>query len=135
MRLRPAFEDCDVIYATVDAAYREDLPPGTSFEIVNDATRWNKAGLLALAWRVASVIRRHRPHAIVTTGAAPGYFAVRFGSLIGARTVWVDSIANADEVSLSGRRVGRAATLWLTQWPHLEGSCGTHGPLYRGSVL
>jgi hypothetical protein len=35
-------------------------------------------------------------------------------------------------LSMSGRRAGPYATLWLTQWPHLaqEG-----GPEYRGSVF
>jgi hypothetical protein len=73
-----------------------------------------------------------RPDVIVTTGAAPGYFAVRFGRLLGTRTVWVDSIANAEELSMSGRMAGKHASLWLTQWPHLaQGG----GPEYRGSVL
>ena len=45
---------------------------------------------------------RLRPDVVITTGAAPGYFAVRIGKLLGARVVWVDSIANAEELSLSG---------------------------------
>ena len=39
--------------------------------------------------------------------------------LVGARTVWVDSIANAEELSLSGQKASRIATLTLTQWPEL----------------
>jgi hypothetical protein len=44
----------------------------------------------------------------------------------------VDSIANAEELSLSGRKVRRFADLWLTQWPDLvrEG-----GPEYAGAVF
>ena len=42
------------------------------------------------------------------------------------------SIANAEELSLSGAKAGSCADLWLTQWPHLarEG-----GPRYLGNVL
>jgi len=35
-------------------------------------------------------------------------------------------------LSLSGRRVGPWADLWLTQWEHLA---RPEGPEYRGSVL
>jgi len=70
--------------------------------------------------------------ASVSTGAAPGYIAVRLGKLLGARTAWIDSVANVEEVSLSGRMVGRHADLWLTQWRHLAKD---DGPQYRGEVL
>lgn len=69
---------------------------------------------------------------IISTGAAPGYFALRMGKWFRARTVWVDSIANVEELSLSGARAGRHADLWLTQWEHLA---QPGGPEYRGSVL
>ena len=69
--------------------------------------------------KIAWIIGRVRPDVILTTGAAPGYFAIRIGKLIGARTMWLDSVANVEQLSLSGERVGKHADLWLTQWPHL----------------
>jgi Oligosaccharide biosynthesis protein Alg14 like len=55
-----------------------------------------------------------------------------FGRFLGARTIWVDSIANIDVLSMSGQKAGRYADLWLTQWPELA---SPNGPEYRGSVL
>ena len=72
------------------------------------------------------------PDVVVSTGAAPGYAAIRFAGWIGAKTIWVDSIANVEELSLSGRMAGRIADLWLTQWEHLA---GPQGPHFEGSVL
>ena len=57
---------------------------------------------------------------------------MRFGRLMGARTIWLDSIANVEELSMSGRRIGHYVDLWLTQWPHLA---QPEGPHYMGSVL
>lgn len=130
-RLRPALEGFDTVWVTVDPAYRQELG-SAPFYVVNDATRWNRLGLVACALRVLWVLLRVRPDVIVTTGAAPGFFAVVFGKLLRARTAWIDSIANADELSGSGAWVGRFADLWLTQWPHLarEG-----GPRYEGAVF
>ena len=75
---------------------------------------------------------RVRPDAVITTGAAPGYFALRLGRLFGARTIWIDSMANAEELSLSGQKARRHADLWLTQWEHLA---KPDGPQFLGSVL
>jgi UDP-N-acetylglucosamine:LPS N-acetylglucosamine transferase len=131
LSLRPAFAGCDVAYLTVGREYRDDVR-GARFYATNDATRWNKAALLLCAVRIALVILRERPDVIVSTGAAPGYFAVRIGKWLGARTCWIDSIANVDELSLSGRRAGPFADLWLTQWRHLARS---GGPVFKGAVV
>ena len=130
-RLREAFEPYDTVWMTVDAAYRHELG-GAPLHVVNDATRWDRFGLLVCALRVLGVLLRVRPDVVVTTGAAPGFFAIVFGKLLRARTVWIDSIANADELSGSGAFVGRFADLWLTQWPHLARA---GGPDYEGAVL
>jgi hypothetical protein len=73
-----------------------------------------------------------KPDVVISTGAAPGYFAIRIGRLLRMRTIWIDSIANADELSMSGAKAGAFADLWLTQWPHLASQ---NGPKYLGNVL
>lgn len=131
LRLRPSFEGCRVAYLTVQRAYERDVV-GSRFHVVNDATRWSRAGLAILALQVLVVLLRERPDVVVSTGAAPGYFAIRLGRLLGARTCWVDSIANVETLSLSGQRVGPFADLWLTQWEHLA---QPGGPSFHGGVV
>jgi UDP-N-acetylglucosamine:LPS N-acetylglucosamine transferase len=131
LRIKRAFEDCDVTFVTVDESYRQQVP-GHLFHVVNDANRQNKIALLKTSLRLAWIILNERPDVVVSTGAAPGYLALRLGRLLGARTIWLDSIANVDELSLSGLRIARSADLWLTQWPHLA---TPDGPLFAGSVL
>jgi UDP-N-acetylglucosamine:LPS N-acetylglucosamine transferase len=77
-------------------------------------------------------VLRARPDVIISTGAAPGILGIFFGRLIGAQTIWIDSIANAEELSLSGRIALRVAHKALTQWPHLAKA---EGPEYHGSIL
>lgn len=69
---------------------------------------------------------------VLSTGAAPGYIAVRLGKLIGAKTIWIDSIANVEHLSMAGELAGQHADLWLTQWPHLAKADGPH---FHGAVL
>ena len=134
-RLRPAWDGMQVTYVTTVAGYASEVAndPGTpGFVAVTDANRWQKLRLLRQLMEIALVALRVRPHAVVTTGAAPGYFALRLGKLLGARTIWVDSMANAEELSLSGRQAGPHASLFLTQWEHLA---KPEGPEFRGAVL
>ncbi|OAB63404.1 glycosyl transferase [Leptolyngbya valderiana BDU 20041] len=131
LRLRPAFEGARVTYVSVRPAYASDVP-GERFVSINDATRWDKVGLARMAFKLLVIMLRVRPNVVISTGAAPGYFAIRLGKVLGARTIWLDSIANVEEMSMTGMLVKDHATLWMTQWPHLadEG-----GPACHGSVL
>lgn len=131
LRLRPAWEGARVTYVSVRPAYASDVP-GQRFMAINDATRWDKVGLVKMALKLLWIMVRVRPNVVVSTGAAPGYFAIRLGKLLGARTVWLDSIANVEEMSMTGMLVKDHATLWLTQWPHLASETG---PACHGSVL
>lgn len=80
---------------------------------------------------LARVLGRVRPDICITTGAAPGIAAVIAARLRGIPTIWIDSCANAEKISLSGRIAGYIATVSLTQWPHLAG--GRHK--WIGTVL
>jgi UDP-N-acetylglucosamine:LPS N-acetylglucosamine transferase len=129
-RLVPAFEGQDVAYLTTERGHRAEV--GTArFYAVNDANRWNKAAVLLCALRILLIVLRERPDVVVSTGAAPGYLAIRCARLLGARTVWIDSVANVEELSLSGRMASERADLCLTQWPHLAGGRVE----YLGAVL
>ena len=130
MRLRPALEGYEVCFATTCEGYEEQVR-GSHFFTVPDASQWTKLRLIWSAARVAWLVLRLRPAVILSTGAAPGFFALLFGRLVGARGVWIDSVANAETLSMSGKLAGRVAKLWLTQWPEVarEG-----GPEYAGSV-
>ena len=70
---------------------------------------------------------------MVSTGAAPGLVALALAKLmLGSRTIWIDSIANSERLSLSGRLARPVADAWLTQWAHLA---RPGGPDYWGAVL
>jgi UDP-N-acetylglucosamine:LPS N-acetylglucosamine transferase len=130
-RVIPAFEGMDIVYVTISDAYRIETPHAR-FHVVNDATRWNKLGILVLGWRMLRIVLRERPDVVFSTGAAPGLLALLFGRLIGARTIWLDSIANAEHLSLSGRLARPIAGLWLTQWENLASK---NGPRFEGRIF
>jgi len=115
---------------TTDAGHRAEVGEAR-FHVVKDANRWNKFALVLCALKVLLVLLRERPTVVISTGAAPGYLAIRFARVLKARTLWIDSVANVEELSMSGQMASQAADLCLTQWPHLAG-----GRIrYLGAVL
>ena len=68
LRLRPAFSGLNVSYATVDSTSRGDIEPSPFYRIP-DANRTQKFRLMLLLMRLAWILLRVRPQAIVTTGA------------------------------------------------------------------
>jgi UDP-N-acetylglucosamine:LPS N-acetylglucosamine transferase len=131
LRVADAFQGCDVTFVTTHASYRSQVE-NYKFYAINDSSRSNKFGLIKTAQQLAHIVWTEKPDIVISTGAAPGYIALRLARLAKAKTVWLDSIANVDQLSLSGLKIGRYADLWLTQWPHLV---RPEGPHYGGSVL
>jgi len=131
LRLSPAFAGCDVVYASVGADRAGDVR-GHRFLQIPDASRSSLRSVLTSGLTVLRVVLAERPDVIVSTGACPGLLGVAAGKLLGARTVFIDSVANASRLSLSGRLARWCADLWLTQWSHLA---SPRGPAYIGSVL
>jgi UDP-N-acetylglucosamine:LPS N-acetylglucosamine transferase len=130
-RLSAVWEDQDVIFITNDSSLKSHVG-NAKFETVIDANMEQKFKLILLAVQTFFKVMKHRPDVIISTGAAPGFFALIWGKVIGAKTVWVDSVANAEELSLAGKKVSKIADVWLTQWPEVASE---DGPLYKGRVF
>lgn len=130
LRLKPAYQSDQLIFISTEQSFAETVKEH-KFYTVPDANRWNKMLVLKMAIRVFKLIRSEKPDVVISTGAAPGLLGIIAGKIIGAKTIWVDSIANVEQLSLSGKLASRVASRTYTQWPHLA----TGAILYNGNVL
>jgi UDP-N-acetylglucosamine:LPS N-acetylglucosamine transferase len=131
-RLIPAFHDLDVAFVSVHANYASQVP-GRRFYVIRDVSRRNPWDALTLVPQLLRIIWRERPDVVITTGSAPALVALLFARrLLGARTIWIDSIANVERLSSSGALARHVADVWLTQWPALRTE---RGPDCWGQVL
>lgn len=131
MLMRPAFDGQDVLFLTTLPGLPEEFGAAPA-AIIPDCNRNEKRMILRSAWALWRHIRRFRPDVVISTGALPGVIALAIGRFSGARTIWVDSVANAEEMSMSGRLARRFADLWLSQWEHVAQASGAD---YAGAVL
>ncbi|WP_439489780.1 oligosaccharide biosynthesis protein Alg14 [Algoriphagus sp.] len=130
-RLRPAFMDSDVFYVTTKQSFIDTIPSGTRFYSIPDGNRNDLLGLLKSVIAVVKIIAKEKPDVVITTGAAPGLIGIFLARLFGSYTIWIDSIANCEEISLSGRIATKISNKVYTQWSHLE----TSSIKYKGNIL
>ena len=126
MRLQPVMHGAEVVYACVNHSYQCDVAE-SEFYIIKDGNLGKPWRLFPVVCSAIFLVARVRPDVLISTGAAPGFLAACIAKIMGARVVWIDSIANAEELSMCGRHIGWLADLWLTQWPHLTRK---NGPQY-----
>jgi UDP-N-acetylglucosamine:LPS N-acetylglucosamine transferase len=129
--ISPSMSNIETKFATTIAGLPENAGI-QNFEIISDCNRSRPISILVCAIQALSLLFRFRPHLIVSTGAAPGLVFIAIGKLFGARTIWIDSVANGERLSLSGKIAGRFCDFQVTQWSHLSAEGGPH---YFGSVL
>lgn len=101
---------------------REIVPPVLwhgAMEVVGECNRSSPARCLGVGLRALRLVWRYRPELVVTTGALPLALVCIWAKLMGARIVWIDSIANMSNLSMSGRAMYRVADLFVTQWPEV----------------
>jgi UDP-N-acetylglucosamine:LPS N-acetylglucosamine transferase len=131
-RILPAFEGFERVFVGVEPEPDPALGP-VGYHRVGNVTRKNPLAVLGILAALVRIVRAERPDVVVTTGAAPGLLALVAAKLAGgARTIWIDSIANTERMSLSGRLARPVADAWLVQWAHLA---RPGGPQHWGAVL
>lgn len=130
-RMLPAFDGFDVAYVSTFDHYATQVA-GHRYYVVPNASRFELKGFLPGTARAFRILRKERPDAIVTTGSAPMLIFLLLGRLMGARTLWVDSLANPERMSSSGRIARWIAHGTVSQWPEVAAAEGVR---YWGTVL
>lgn len=118
MLLSPAFAGCDIIYVSTNLKFI-DPERCPNFRIFSDANRNTPFGAFKCLVQSAAIVWKERPDFIVSTGALPGLICLVVGRLAGARTVWIDSLANSEKPSMCGKIARHISNRWFTQWEHL----------------
>jgi UDP-N-acetylglucosamine:LPS N-acetylglucosamine transferase len=133
LELRPAWAEMDRAWVTLPGADVRVLLADEPTTLGHGPTNRSLTNMLrnaGLAWRL---LRRHRPDAILSTGAglAVPFFLV--GRMLGITCVYVESVTRTESLSLSGRMVYPLASRFFVQWPDLAERYSK--ATYAGAVL
>lgn len=119
LRIAKGMEEMyDVVYCSTHEKCATMVSSHTFYKI-DDFSRWDAWKLPATLWRLFFLIKKVKPAAVLTTGAAPGLTALLAAKVCGIKTIWIDSVANVEHLSASGRMARRFASRIYTQWSDL----------------
>lgn len=117
-RMLPAFAGFETVYVSTSEACREQVA-GSRYYVVPNASRFAVKPFAPVFLKAAVILLKERPASLITTGSAPMLAFVLLARLMGVRTLWVDSIANSERLSSSGRLAKRIAHRVVSQWPEV----------------
>ena len=122
LRIAKALEkDFDVVYMSTHEKCAT-MVEGRVYYSMNDFSRWDFYKMFPELLHSIYIICKEKPSIVITTGAAPGLVCLFAAKICGIRTVWIDSIANVEHISFSGRIASKFASRIYTQWPSLAGN-------------
>ena len=106
---------------------------GRPVHVIGEADRRKPIEAVGVLFRTLILAIKVRPTVVVTTGSMPLAVFCIWSKRLGARIVWIDSVAQIDHMSVSGQIMRRVADLCLVQWPDLVGKYS--GVEYSGELL
>lgn len=107
----------EVFYVSTVEVVAEKLRKLGKTYIVGECNRKHPFRTFIVMLRCLKIAFKERPSVVISTGAAPGLLLGVLAKLFGAKVVWLDSIANTERLSMSGRMIRPFADLILSQWP------------------
>lgn len=127
---RPMEKRFDMVYVSTHRKCAT-MVEGQKFYQTEDFSRSDAWKMIPSFFRMIKLVWQEKPKAIITTGAAPGLMGLLVGWMMRKKTIWVDSIANVEHLSLSGRIASKIASRTYTQWEDLaEGRI-----VFAGNIL
>jgi len=123
-----------IAYVTTMAITTERFAErGKPVYVIGESDRKKPLQAVGVFYRAMRLAMKLRPDLVVTTGSMPlALFAICCKAL-GSQVVWIDSIAQIEGLSLSGRVMRHVADLCLAQWPDVAAKYSNVE--YAGEVL
>jgi UDP-N-acetylglucosamine:LPS N-acetylglucosamine transferase len=87
--------------------------------VIGECNRFHPLLMVLISYRSFKIVFKERPDVVITTGSLPLALVCLSAKLLGAKIIWIDSIANVEKLSMSGALVRHFADMFITQWPDL----------------
>ena len=112
----------------------------TEFLLENEKKYWayhptnrNIKNFVRNLFLASKILRKEKPDAIISTGAGIAVPFTYMGKILGIKTIYIESLARVESLSLSGKLIYPMAHYMLVQWPELESKYKR--AIYRGQVV
>jgi len=119
LKTKDAWEMHEIFFVTTADIVKEQLSQYGQVYVVGECNRRQPFRVAKVLVKCTKVALSKDFNVIISTGAAVGCIMCYLCKMLGAKVIWIDSITNAERLSLSGRLVRYISDLFLVQWPQL----------------
>ena len=107
------------LYVTTREIWADKLRVLGKTYIVGECDRKKPVKIFLTFLRAVRFVFKERPGVVITTGSLPLAIVCLVAKLFGSKVVWIDSVAQIEDLSMSGKLMLNRADLLLTQWPEV----------------
>ena len=119
-QLAAVYEQYDYFYFTFRGSVAENLAKSERVKAIPNVVRNNPLSWLTGFWRSLKIALAERPDVVITTGAGVVVFFCLFSKLLGAKLIFIESMAKVEKPTLTARMLYPIADLFFVQWPNLK---------------
>ncbi len=118
-QLAPVYEKYDYFYFTFSSSIASELQKTTRVRVIPNVIRRKPISIIVGGLMSAYFAILERPDVVITTGASVVVFFSIFTKLLGAKLIFLESMAKVEKPTLTARLLYPFADLFIVQWPNL----------------
>ena len=118
-QLASVYEKYDHVYVTFAGGVVDEMKKSTRVRTVPDLVRRNPFSWVAVLVGSCHAAVVERPDVVISTGAGAVVFFCIFAKLLGAKLVFLESMAKVERPTMTARVLYPLADLFMVQWPGL----------------
>jgi exopolysaccharide biosynthesis glucuronosyltransferase PssD len=107
------------LYITTNSVLESQFKEKGETLVISECNRFHPLAAIKIFLSGFKIILSQKIDVIITTGSMPIAMICLSAKILGKKVVWIDSIANSEKFSFSGRLMYNVADLFITQWKHL----------------
>jgi hypothetical protein len=117
--LAAVYEKFDYFYFMFSGGVADEMKKHTHIRTIPDIIRYNPLTWITGAVSSLYIATVERPDVVITTGAGVVVFFCIFAKLLGAKLIFLESLAKVKRPSVTARLLYPFTDLFLVQWPGL----------------
>ncbi len=119
MQLAPIYEKHEHFYFTFAGGVADRMRVTRPVRTIPNISRRSPWSVIRGTILSAGIALRERPDLVITTGAGVVVLFCIFAKMLGAKLVFIESMANVRKPTLTARLLYPFSDLFLVQWPAL----------------
>lgn len=118
-RLENIYKNYNYSYFTFDGGVAKELAKTEKVVTIPNIHRQKPLTWISGIWHSLIAVIKMKPDVIITTGAGVVVFYCIFARLLGAKLIFIESMARIELPTLTARMLYPFSNLFIVQWPNL----------------